>query len=42
MSKASDQRRGVVLEDLTWIEAEQVLTPTPVVVIPLGAVHNQE
>jgi creatinine amidohydrolase len=28
---------GVVLEDLTWIEAEKVLTPDAVVVIPLGA-----
>jgi creatinine amidohydrolase len=28
---------GIVLEDLTWIEAEKVLTPDAVVVIPLGA-----
>jgi len=28
---------GVVLEDLTWVEAEKVLTPETVVVIPLGA-----
>jgi creatinine amidohydrolase len=28
---------GVLLEDLTWIEAERVLTPDAVVVIPLGA-----
>jgi creatinine amidohydrolase len=30
-------RRGILLEDLTWIEAEKVLTPETVVVIPLGA-----
>jgi creatinine amidohydrolase len=30
-------RRGVVLADLTWLEAERVLTPEAVVVIPLGA-----
>ena len=30
-------RRGVVLEDLTWIEAIKVLTPDTVVVIPVGA-----
>jgi hypothetical protein len=29
--------RGVVLADLTWIEAEAVLKPDAVVVIPLGA-----
>lgn len=29
--------RGLVLGDLTWIEAERVLTPDAVVVIPLGA-----
>jgi len=28
---------GIVLEDLTWVEAEKVLTPDAVVVIPLGA-----
>lgn len=28
---------GVLLEDLSWIEAEKVLTPDAVVVIPLGA-----
>ncbi len=28
---------GVLLEDLTWVEAEKVLTPDTVVVIPLGA-----
>jgi creatinine amidohydrolase len=29
--------RGIVLSDLTWLEAERVLTPDAVVVIPLGA-----
>jgi len=28
---------GVLLENLTWVEAEKVLTPDTVVVIPLGA-----
>ena len=28
---------GVLLEDLTWKEAEAVLTPDTVVVIPIGA-----
>lgn len=30
-------RQGVLLGDLTWPEAEKVLTPAAVVVIPLGA-----
>lgn len=29
--------RGIVLADLTWVEAERVLTPDAVIVIPLGA-----
>ena len=29
--------RGIVLGDLTWVEAEKVLTPDAVIVIPLGA-----
>lgn len=33
--------RGVLLEDLTWIEAEKVLTPETVVVIPLGAASKE-
>jgi creatinine amidohydrolase len=36
-STAAATGPGVVLEDLTWIEAEKVLTPDAVVVIPLGA-----
>jgi creatinine amidohydrolase len=31
------QRPGILLEDLTWKEAESVLTPDAVVVIPIGA-----
>jgi len=29
--------KGILLENLTWVEAEKVLTPDTVVVIPLGA-----
>ena len=31
------QRRGIVLADLTWVEAEKALKPETVVVIPIGA-----
>jgi creatinine amidohydrolase len=34
---ASATPRGIVLGDLTWMEAEKVLTPDAVIVIPLGA-----
>ena len=34
-------RRGVLLEELTWVEAERVLTPEAVVVIPLGAAAKE-
>lgn len=33
----ADAPRGIVLADLTWPEAERVLTPDAVIVIPLGA-----
>lgn len=33
--------RGVLLEELTWVEAEAVLTPDAIVVIPLGAVLKE-
>ncbi len=33
--------KGVLLEDLTWLEAEKVLTPETVVVIPLGAAAKE-
>ena len=31
------QPQGIVLADLTWQQAEKVLTPDAVVMIPLGA-----
>ncbi len=34
---ASAQNKGILLEDLTWQEAEKVLTPETIVVIPIGA-----
>jgi creatinine amidohydrolase len=34
---AANPPKGILLENLTWIEAEKVLTPDTVVVIPLGA-----
>ncbi len=33
--------RGVLLEDLTWLEAEKALTAETVVVIPLGAASKE-
>jgi len=33
--------KGVLLEDLTWVEAEKVLTPATVVVLPLGAASKE-
>ena len=33
--------KGVLLEDLTWLEAEKVLTPDAIVVIPLGAASKE-
>jgi creatinine amidohydrolase len=38
---AFSQSKGVLLEDLTWMEAEKVLTPQTVVVIPLGAASKE-
>jgi creatinine amidohydrolase len=35
------QNRGLLLEDLTWNEAEKVLTPNTVVVIPIGAAAKE-
>jgi creatinine amidohydrolase len=37
LAVASGPVPGILLEDLTWIEAEKVLKPEAVVVIPLGA-----
>jgi len=34
---ASAQNKGILLEDLTWPEAEKILTPETIVVIPIGA-----
>jgi creatinine amidohydrolase len=33
--------KGILLEDLTWLEAEKLLTPTTVIVIPLGAAAKE-
>ena len=33
--------KGILLEDLTWIEAEKILTPDTIVVIPLGAAAKE-
>lgn len=33
--------KGILLEDLTWIEAEKILSPDSVVVIPLGAASKE-
>ncbi len=33
--------KGVLLEDLTWVEAEKILNPDTVVVIPLGAAAKE-
>ena len=38
---AGAQTRGILLEDLTWVEAEKVLTKDTVVVIPLGAAAKE-
>lgn len=34
-------QRGTLLENLTWLEAEKVLTPETIVVIPLGAAAKE-
>lgn len=33
--------KGILLEDLTWVEAEKVLTAETIVVIPLGAAAKE-
>lgn len=35
------QSKGILLENLTWVEAEKVLTPETIVVIPLGAASKE-
>jgi creatinine amidohydrolase len=37
LGASSFAQKGILLEDLTWVEAEKVLTPETVVVIPVGA-----
>jgi creatinine amidohydrolase len=39
--RKSKPARGLLLEDLSWVEAEKVLTPETVVVIPLGAAAKE-
>jgi creatinine amidohydrolase len=41
VTSAGGSRPGVLLEGLTWPEAEQVLTPAALVVIPLGAAAKE-
>lgn len=38
---AAQPPRGILLENLTWLEAEKVLTPQTVVVIALGAASKE-
>lgn len=38
---AAQASKGILLEDLTWLQAEKVLTPQTVVVIPLGAASRE-
>lgn len=40
-SEQNPLSKGVLLEDLTWVEAEKVLTPDALVVIPLGAAAKE-
>ena len=40
-SPAVAQQKGILLEELTWMEAEKILTPETVVVIPLGAAAKE-
>lgn len=37
----ASKTKGILLEDLTWVEAEKVLTPSTVVIIPLGAAAKE-
>jgi len=40
-TRESGPAQGVLLEDITWIQAEKILTPEAVVVIPLGAAAKE-
>ena len=35
------KNKGILLEDLTWLEAEEVLRPNAIVVIPIGAAAKE-
>jgi len=37
----SFQNKGILLEDLTWLEAEKILTKETVVVLPIGAASKE-
>jgi creatinine amidohydrolase len=40
-ASAQTKTKGILLEDLTWVEAEKVLTEKTIVVIPLGAAAKE-
>jgi creatinine amidohydrolase len=41
LAEPSSPNAGVLLEDLTWVEAEKALTPDTVVVLPIGAAAKE-
>ncbi len=41
LTSALCQPRGVLLEELTWLEAEKLLTPETIIVIPIGAAAKE-
>jgi len=40
-SQSQTKAKGILLEDLTWVEAEKILTKETIVVIPLGAAAKE-
>ena len=40
-SAQTSKKPGILLSDLTWVEAERILTPDTVVVIPLGGAAKE-
>src|SRR5207249_5766678 len=40
-STGRPKTKGILLENLSWVEAEKILTPNSVVVIPLGAAAKE-
>ena len=40
-AQSQQKTKGILLEDLTWLEAEKLLTPETIVVIPLGAAAKE-